>query len=95
MQLHACRTHLASIKGIVDNVSTYFPSFSLYSMVSAMPVSRIRQLLGTDSVIRPEYTWDVANADRSWDHTLDVSAAFAISEMVELTCPLSFNKEGK
>ena len=64
-------------------------------MVSAMPVSRIRQLLGTDSVIRPEYKWDVGNADRSWDLTLDVSAVFALPELVELTCPLSFNKEGE
>ena len=74
------------------NLFSYF--VLLISMVSAMPVTRIRQLLDTYSVIRPEYTWDVANADRSWDHSLDVSAAFAVPEMVELTCPLSFNKEG-
>ena len=63
-------------------------------MVSAMPISRIRQLLGTDSVIRPEYKWDVRNVDRLWDLALDVSAVFAVPELVELVCPLSFNKEG-
>ena len=64
-------------------------------MVSAMPVSRTRQLLGTDSVIRPEYKWHADNASKTWDLTLDVSAVFAVSDMVEVICPLSFNKDGR
>ncbi len=69
-------------------------SYDHYSMVSAIPVSRIKHLLNLDSVIHADYAWDTANADRPWDYALDVTGALATQEMLELTCPLSFNKEG-
>ncbi|XP_064636119.1 NADP-dependent oxidoreductase domain-containing protein 1-like [Lineus longissimus] len=64
----------------------------VYSILAAVPIPRLKQLLGFQFVLRPDYQWDSENMDKPWDFSLDMSGTFARLDMVEHTCPLSFHK---
>jgi hypothetical protein len=69
----------------------------VFSVVTAVPVSRLKRLLGTANVVRPEMEMEnVAAPQQSlkWDVSRGVGSAFELTDVVEMTCPLSENKSG-
>jgi hypothetical protein len=65
----------------------------VYSVVSAVPIPRLKQLLAYSNILRPEFEW--GPDDQPWDHTLEVTAAFCRADILQLTCPLSLDKQSK
>ena len=65
------------------------------SIVSATTLSRLQSLLGTSNILRPNITTVVQREGQQWDFSRDVCLALGMEDAVEMTCPLSFNKESK
>lgn len=72
--------------------STIAPTLFLYSFASTCSVKKLRQLLGTTNVVRPEYTMSEEQDGLSWDYSLNVQKALEDKEIVSLTCPLGREK---
>ncbi|XP_041122715.1 NADP-dependent oxidoreductase domain-containing protein 1 [Polyodon spathula] len=60
----------------------------VYSFVSAVPVPRLKQLLGHSSILRPEYTIIEGGSGNVWEQVSDVIASLKDPLVVEATCPL-------
>ena len=79
---------------VAEDIKTHIQKGCIvYSLISAVPIPRLKQLLSYSNVLRPEYQW--GTGDEPWDHTLEVTAAFCRPEILQLTCPLSLNKKGE
>ena len=66
----------------------------IYCLVAAIPLKRLKQIIGFSQLIRPNYSWPEDNEHCDWDHTLDILEVFQHADMVDLTCPLSPRKSG-
>ncbi|XP_078000954.1 NADP-dependent oxidoreductase domain-containing protein 1-like [Glandiceps talaboti] len=64
----------------------------VYSFVSAVPIPRLRQILKTTHIIKPEMTWSSDNVDKEWNLELDINSTLENPASVDATCPLSLNK---
>lgn len=65
----------------------------VYSCVAAVPITRLKQILHTTHIIKPEVVWSLDNVDKPWNCELSVNATLEDPVNINVTCPLSFNKE--
>jgi hypothetical protein len=71
------------------------PHTIVYSVVTAVPVSRLRRLLGTANVVRPEMETNVEpQQSLKWEVSKGIGPALEITDVVEATCPLGGSKSG-
>lgn len=68
------------------------PTLFIYSFASSCSVKKLRQLLGTTNVVRPEYIMSEEGDSLPWDYSLNVQKALEDKETVASTCPLSKEK---
>ena len=70
----------------------------VWSFVTAVGAERLRSLLRTSNIICPQLTTtkphDIVNGSTVWDLTAEVTAALAIPQVVEATCPLKEDSTG-
>nr|XP_002731105.1 PREDICTED: NADP-dependent oxidoreductase domain-containing protein 1-like [Saccoglossus kowalevskii] len=65
---------------------------TVYSFVSAVPITRLKQILRATHIIKPEIIWSLDNIDKPWNNSLSISTTLEDPISVDVTCPLSFNK---
>jgi len=65
------------------------------SIVSATSLSRLQGLLGTSNILRPDITTASQSGGQQYDFSRDVCSALGMQEIVEVMCPLSFNKQSR
>ena len=70
------------------------PHTIIVSLVSATPVAKLCQLLGTTNVLRPDATAMMPPAEWNWDITVDIEKSLGTGTTLEKTCPLSSSKQG-
>lgn len=68
---------------------------TVYSMIAGVMLPRLQKLLQHTDIVKPHYTWSQDCSSRQWSHQCEITATFADPSMVEKTCPLSTNKDGK
>jgi len=64
----------------------------VYSLVSAVSIPRLKQLLGYNNIIHPEI--EFSEIEAPWDYTMDITGAFCKREILEQTCPITWKKQG-
>lgn len=85
----------SQIPSIAEELSGKLPSKTLvYSLVSGIPLVRLKQLLRHSNIIQPQYTWNDNNNEKPWDYHMEITGTFTNREMLEQTCPLCINKQG-
>ena len=83
----------SQIPAICEEIkSCVAPTLFIYSFASSCPVKKLRQLLGTTNVVRPDYIMSEEQDTIPWDYSLNVQKALEIKEIVSLTYPLSREK---
>ena len=83
----------SQIPAICEEIkSCVAPTLFIYSFASSCPVKKLRQLLGTTNVVRPDYIMSKEQDTIPWDYSLNVQKALEIKEIVSLTYPLSREK---
>ena len=83
----------SQIPAICDEIkSCVAPTLFVYSFASSCPVKKLRQLLGTANVVRPDYIMSEEQDIIPWDYSLNVQKALENKEIVSLTYPLSREK---
>ncbi|KAK2169669.1 hypothetical protein LSH36_8g13001 [Paralvinella palmiformis] len=63
----------------------------VYSLVSAVSIPRLKQLLGYNNIIHPEI--EFSEIEAPWDYTMDITGAFCKREILEQTCPITWKKQ--
>ncbi|XP_045172589.2 NADP-dependent oxidoreductase domain-containing protein 1-like [Mercenaria mercenaria] len=83
----------SQVPTIADEVKADIPqTLFLYSFASSISARKLRQLFGTTSIIRPDYTWDQTNDNEGWDFSINVNSALENKTIVSTTCPLRRQK---
>ena len=67
----------------------------IYSFLPSVPLKRLQQLFGHSNVVQPEFYWPKDRNNFSWDNTLDISSILMDRSIVQQTCPLYMEKDGK
>ncbi|XP_013415154.1 NADP-dependent oxidoreductase domain-containing protein 1-like isoform X2 [Lingula anatina] len=83
----------SQLQTVGDEIKGLIPSQCVvYSLVNAVPISRLKHLLGTTNILKPQFKWDLENGNLPWDYTLDINGAIETMSMMKKTCPLYQNK---
>ncbi|XP_070576714.1 NADP-dependent oxidoreductase domain-containing protein 1-like [Ptychodera flava] len=84
----------SQLPGVAEEIRGKISSHcTVYSFVSAVPIPRLRQILKTSHIIKPDITWKVDNVEKDWPTDSDINGTLENPNNVDITCPLSFNKE--
>ncbi|XP_072031750.1 NADP-dependent oxidoreductase domain-containing protein 1-like [Amphiura filiformis] len=65
----------------------------VYSLLSSVPIPRLRQVIKCPNIIKPEFEFRPENSHLPWDCTQDVCIALENQQQVEITCPLNLIKD--
>ncbi|XP_060068461.1 NADP-dependent oxidoreductase domain-containing protein 1-like [Ylistrum balloti] len=81
------------IQTVAEEICEHLPRASIvYSFVSTYTPKRLKQLLGTSSVMKPEYSWSEESERNTWNCNINVNSALEDPEIVEKTCPIGYRK---
>ncbi|XP_060117987.1 NADP-dependent oxidoreductase domain-containing protein 1 [Heteronotia binoei] len=60
----------------------------IYSLVTAIPLPRLKQLISSNAILRPHYTFTDSSSLTLWDMSRTVVEALKDPAVVQATCPL-------
>ncbi|XP_018545472.1 LOW QUALITY PROTEIN: NADP-dependent oxidoreductase domain-containing protein 1 [Lates calcarifer] len=63
----------------------------VYSFVSAVPVTRLAELLGHNFILKPQYDFVSADGANVWLSCTDLSSALKDPLLIEASCPLTMS----
>ncbi|XP_077179449.1 NADP-dependent oxidoreductase domain-containing protein 1 [Paroedura picta] len=64
------------------------PSSIIYSLVTAIPLPRLKQLFSSNAILRPHYTFTDSSPLTLWEMSRTVVEALKDPDVVKATCPL-------
>ena len=81
---------------VADEIKDYLPATTIiYVPTSGIPLRRLRQMLGSTSIVQPEFSWPAENQNKPWNHSINVNMALENKDVVEKTCPICDDISGK
>ncbi|XP_063149761.1 NADP-dependent oxidoreductase domain-containing protein 1 [Candoia aspera] len=80
---HICSDVQASLKN----------SCIMYSLVTAIPLTRLKQLISSCSILRPQYTFSDNSSFSMWEADRTVVEALKDPAVIQATCPCSSKRE--
>lgn len=66
----------------------------LYSFVAAYSPQKLKQILQTNQILKPDLSWNKESEQNSWDCSENVNTALENPVTVEKTCPFGNLKSG-
>nr|XP_033807528.1 NADP-dependent oxidoreductase domain-containing protein 1 isoform X2 [Geotrypetes seraphini]XP_033807529.1 NADP-dependent oxidoreductase domain-containing protein 1 isoform X2 [Geotrypetes seraphini] len=78
----------SQLPSICSEIQKDLPESSIvYSLVSSVPISRLKQLLCHSSILRPEYQYEANDDSHIWGTSGKITAALHDEAIVQATCP--------
>ncbi|KAM6463467.1 NADP-dependent oxidoreductase domain-containing protein 1 [Liasis olivaceus] len=65
----------------------------LYSLVTAIPLTRLKQLISSCSILRPQYKFSDNSSFHMWEANRTVVEALKDTAVIQTTCPCSSKRE--
>ncbi|XP_074646105.1 NADP-dependent oxidoreductase domain-containing protein 1-like [Tubulanus polymorphus] len=83
----------AQLQLVIDDIKGKLTKKTvLYSLVPAAHITRLRQLLNFQFIIKPDIVWNYDGED-NWDYSLGFDEVFEKESLVKQTCPLGNAKK--
>jgi hypothetical protein len=81
---------------VAEEIKTHIPTHTImYSFVAAHSLQKLKQILLTNNILKPDLSWTTESEQNSWDCSENVNTALENPVTVEKTCPFGNLKSGK
>ncbi|XP_061172106.1 NADP-dependent oxidoreductase domain-containing protein 1-like [Saccostrea echinata] len=76
------------VQVVAEEIKEHIPVHTIiYSFVAAYSVQKLKQILQTTNILKPDLTWTKDSEQNSWDCSENVNTALENPVTVEKTCP--------
>ncbi|XP_067681769.1 NADP-dependent oxidoreductase domain-containing protein 1-like [Haliotis asinina] len=83
----------SQLSDVAEEVKEYLTSSSIiYCTASSVSPRKLKQLFGTDNIVKPQCDIKAENCEKPWDYSVNINTALGIKETVETTSPFAFSK---
>lgn len=83
------------IQVVAEEIKEHIPvNTIIYSFVAAHSPKKLRQILLTNNILKPDLTWSKESEQNSWDCSENVNTALENPVNVEKTCPFGHLRSG-
>lgn len=85
----------SQIQVMAEEIKEHIPGHTvLYSFVAAYSPQKLKQILQTNQILKPDLSWNKESEQNSWDCSENVNTALENPVTVEKTCPFGNLKSG-
>lgn len=84
------------IQVVAEEIKVHIPTHTItYSFVAAHSLQKLKQILLTNNILKPDLSWNTESEQNSWDCSENVNTALENPVTVEKTCPFGNLMSGK